>query len=139
MLILSVETEVAPIGSGRAVVLVVEDEVIVRNIICLVLQREGHKVLAASNGLEALDVARRYSGRIDLLLSDVQMPFLDGFSLVDQISPERPGLRVLLISGKLPADVPGDKKDIPLLRKPFRSGELIAKVREALGAGFRPQ
>lgn len=132
MLLLSVETETS-IAPLRAVVLVVEDEVVVRNIVCTVLQREGHKVLAAANGLEALDVARRFSGRIDLLVSDVEMPELDGFSLVDRIRPERPDLRVLLMSGKLTTDVPGDKKHIPFLRKPFRSGEFLAKVRETLG------
>jgi CheY-like chemotaxis protein len=132
LLLLSVETETS-IAPLRAVVLVVEDEVVVRNIVCTVLQREGHKVLAAANGLEALDVARRFSGRIDLLVSDVEMPELDGFSLVDRIRPERPDLRVLLMSGKLTTDVPGDKKHIPFLRKPFRSGEFLAKVRETLG------
>lgn len=134
MLLLSVETDVGSIAPLGAVILVVEDEVLVRNIVCTLLQREGHKVLSASNGIEALDVARRYNGKIDLLVSDVQMPRLDGFSLVGQIRPERPDMRVLLMSGKVSTDVPGDMQDIPLLRKPFRSGEFIAKVRETLGA-----
>lgn len=132
MLLLSVETDVASIPFAGAVILVVEDEVVVRNIVCMLLQREGHRVLSASNGLEALDVARRYKDKIDLLISDVQMPQLDGFSLVGRIRPERPGLRVLLMSGKLSHEVPGDMQDIPVLMKPFRSGEFIAKVRETL-------
>lgn len=132
MLLLSVETDSAPITAGKIVVLVVEDEVVVRNVVCLILQREGHTVLSASNGLEALEVARRYKGRIDLLVSDVQMPELDGLALVEQILPERPQLRVLLMSGKMPEELPEELKDIPILRKPFRSTEFLARVREEL-------
>jgi hypothetical protein len=129
---LSVELEAASFASPKRVVLVVEDEVVVRNVICVILQREGHKVLAAADGLEALQVARTYNGTIDLMVSDVEMPRLGGLELVDRILTERPEVRVLLISGKMSTAMPDDKKDIPFLRKPFRSKELLATIGEVL-------
>lgn len=133
LLLLSVEATTTPVAPLRAVILVAEDEVVVRNIVCVMLQREGHKVLAASNGREALEVARRFNGKIDLVISDIQMPEVDGLTMIDLIRAERSGLRFLLMSGKTTSPLPEDKIDIPFLRKPFRSAEFMEKVRETLG------
>jgi CheY-like chemotaxis protein len=111
------------------VVLVAEDEVIVRNLVRHVLEAEGHYVLAAADGAEALQLSRSYSGSIDLLITDVVMPRLDGFALVKQLLDERPNVRVLLMSGKVSEAIP----DLPFLQKPFAAADFRAKVRDVLG------
>jgi CheY-like chemotaxis protein len=116
------------------VILVAEDEVMVRNLARHVLQAEGHEVLAAADGAEALTLSRDYRGNIDLLITDVVMPRLDGFGLVRQILLERPNLRVLIMSG-----TPGDLRSVPagtpFLQKPFQAAVLRDKVREMLHTG----
>ena len=62
------------------VVLVAEDDVLVRNLINVVLSRAGYAVLLAADGEEALQISRHYAGEINLLLSDVMMPRMDGLS-----------------------------------------------------------
>ena len=116
------------------VILVAEDEVTVRNLVRHVLEAEGHEVLAAADGEEALTISRQYAGTIDMLITDVVMPRLDGLSLVAEIRKHRPDLRVLVISGKTSAELRVDKVAVPYLRKPFVPSVLRAKVREMLQA-----
>src|SRR5438477_7659715 len=121
MFLLSVEFPQARLPQAPSVILVAEDEVIVRNIVCLMLQREGYQVLSAADGKEALELARQYQGTIDLLLSDINMPRMDGISLAEHIIQERPGIRVLLMSGKVSAEIRDKNIRLPFLRKPFVS------------------
>ena len=95
MFLLSVEFPKGPAPQTPRVVLVAEDEVVVRNVVCLILQRDGYQVLSAADGREALELARQYQGTIDLLLSDINMPEMDGPSLAEHVIEERPGIRVL--------------------------------------------
>ena len=67
------------------VVLVAEDDVLVRNLVHAALLRAGYPVLMAADGEEALELSRRYSGEINLLLSDGPMPRMDGFQLAKRI------------------------------------------------------
>ena len=115
------------------VILVAEDEVMVRNLARHILEAEGHEVLAAADGAEALALSRGYTGAIDLLITDVMMPRLDGFGLIRQILQERPNLRILVMSGT-PGDMPRLPVSIPFLIKPFLSGVFRDKVREVLQA-----
>ena len=80
-------------------VLVAEDEAVVRAIVRRCLVSAGHRVLLASSGDEALDVAARFDGPIDVLLSDVVMPGIRGPELADRLRVARPGIRVVLASG----------------------------------------
>ena len=117
---------------GNAVILVVDDEPFVRNVVQRSLTDAGYRVLTASDGVEALDVSRAYSGAIDLVLSDVVMPNMQGTELAERIVQERPGIRVLLMTGKSTADVPPHL--LPdLLRKPFRPEQLLERIRQILG------
>src|SRR5579885_2549808 len=117
---------------GTPVILVVDDEPFVRNIVQRSLTDVGYHVLTASDGAEALDVSRAHMGAIDLVLSDVIMPNMPGTELAERIVEERPGIRVILMTGKGSAGVPPHL--LPgLLRKPFRARQLIERVREALG------
>jgi CheY-like chemotaxis protein len=122
------------------VVLVAEDELVVRNIVCFMLNREGYQVLPAADGKEALELAREYHGTIDLLVTDVKMPRLDGIRLAEQIVKERPGIRVLMMSGKTSAEIRDRNIQLPFLRKPFVPGTFRDKVRDVLnGPPAQPQ
>lgn len=112
----------------RKVVLVAEDDVIVRNLINIVLVRADYSVLLGCDGQEALEISRAYDGAIDLLLTDVKMPRLDGRSLADLIRRERPETKTLVISGRMSSEVRTATVDFSFLRKPFLPSELIESI-----------
>ncbi len=132
MLLLTLDSSELPHVGVRPVILVVEDEVLVRNFVCLQLQRDGYQVLAASDGVEAIDVARAYTGAIQMLVTDVVMPRMDGLALAERLLEERPGLRVLVMSGKLSSGGREKEFRLPFLRKPFLAKDLRDKVKEVL-------
>ena len=112
-------------------ILLAEDDADIRRLVTEVLTNEGFHVISAVNGAAALVDARKYGGNIDLLITDVQMPKMDGFDLQERLRLERPDIKLLVISGALEPDIEG--ADFPLLRKPFHLAELAGKVREVLG------
>ena len=120
---------------GNETVLLVEDEPSVRGLAARVLRKQGYNVLEAVNGGEALQIADTYSGRIDLLLTDVVMPQIGGRELYDQLKPLRADLKVLFTSGYTETAIvqqgnlpPG----VAFLQKPFSPIFLTHKVRELL-------
>ncbi len=124
---------VAPgaLGSEHSVILVVDDEPVLRNVVRSALTKAGFFVLAAENGPQALSVAREFRGRIDLLLTDINMPAMNGFELASLLLAERPGTRVLFMTGNEWAaelTAPGPWK---VLNKPFTPSALVEEVREA--------
>jgi CheY-like chemotaxis protein len=121
--------------TDRPVILIADDEVFVLNVVRLTLEQDGYFILTASDGDEALFISRQYPGRIDLVISDITMPKLSGFEVKERILAERPGTKVLLISGHSQTVV-----GIPFLRKPFLPIELRQKVREMISirSGFSP-
>jgi CheY-like chemotaxis protein len=82
-------------------VLVVEDDRLNRNLICKVLRNEGHQIVEASDGAEALELL--YAQRFDLVITDFVMPRLNGLKLVDQLHPLQPRLPIIFITGYLSA------------------------------------
>jgi CheY-like chemotaxis protein len=110
------------------VILLADDEVLIRNVARKVLQSAGYFVMAASDGEEALNISRQYPGTIHALLSDVNMPNLDGLELREQILFERPETKVMLMSGQ----VESPAQSIPFLRKPFRSSVLKERINQLL-------
>ena len=117
-----------PLRPDQPVVLIAEDEVIVRNLVRIALESAGLFVLAAGDGEEALEISRQFPGPIDALVSDVKMPRLDGLALSHQIRCERPTLKVLLMSGAVDVPIAG----VPFLKKPFHVEELKGRVRQLL-------
>jgi DNA-binding NtrC family response regulator len=111
-------------------VLVVDDEPFVRRFVAEALEHEGFAVLVAAGAEDALEVARRHHGRIDLVLTDVCMPRIRGNELVPLLMARRPGLRSLYMSGDI-REVPAAHVQ-PLLEKPFTLAALGAAVRGAL-------
>jgi nitrogen-specific signal transduction histidine kinase len=126
--------KVAP-PHGSEVVLVVEDEDVVRQLACRTLDALGYTVLEARHGREALQLLGRGAGTVRLVLSDVVMPEMGGRELGDRVSDRYPGIPVLYMSGYTGDDVvqrgllaPG----APFLAKPFTPDALGNKIRELL-------
>src|SRR5438105_2381837 len=123
---------------GSETVLLAEDEPAVRAIARQALERQGYTVLAAPSGADALALAAQHGATIHLLLTDVVMPGMSGRDLADRLTAQRPGIRVLYISGYTDNAIvrhgmlePG----LAYLQKPFRPDALVRKVREVLDAG----
>ena len=106
-------------NSRQFVILLAEDEMLVRNVVRAMLVEAGYMVLDAVDGADALEVSRKYEGAIDLLLTDVKMPGMSGVELSRHITRERPGIKVLLMSGKTSGEFRSAGPAVPLLRKPF--------------------
>jgi nitrogen-specific signal transduction histidine kinase len=84
---------------GKETILLVEDEDDVRNLTARMLEQQGYKVIQASEGREAIKISRKHKGHIDLLMTDVIMPHMNGKVLADQLLAERMNLKVLFLSG----------------------------------------
>ena len=127
--------------SGSETILVVEDEAGVRDLACQFLKQAGYSVLEACHGVEALELAARHSGLIDLLLSDIVMPKMSGVELAAHLRAIRPDLKVILMSGyseysgRQAASIPSD---IRVLQKPFSMPLLGEAIREALATNRNP-
>jgi two-component system cell cycle sensor histidine kinase/response regulator CckA len=127
----------APEGSG-ATVLLVEDEESVRTLVEKVLERKGYRVLLAGNGREALELAAAYDDEIDLLITDVVMPEVGGRELARRIELDRPGIRILYMSGYSEEAVAQHgvlEPGTDFLEKPFTPEVLIERVRLILDGG----
>jgi len=121
---------------GSETVLVVEDEEGVRQVVCAVLRSNGYEVLEAGNGPTALAAYEKNAHKIDIVLTDIVMPQMDGLDLGRELSLRAPGLKILYMSGyrdiALNGAAGGPSK--PFLHKPFTPDILLSKVREVLDA-----
>jgi CheY-like chemotaxis protein len=116
---------------GQTVILVVDDEPLIVDLAKIVLEAEGYFILSANDGEEALVLCRKFPGTLHLLVSDVKMPNMDGLQLIEKLREERPGTKVLLMSGHV-----GSVVGHAILRKPFGPDVLKERVREMLLSGF---
>jgi len=120
---------------GTETVLVVEDADALRKLTHALLEQNGYRVLAASNGAEALKIVEQEKEHIDLLLTDVIMPGLNGRALAERMTGLQPALKVLYMSGYTDSAIEEHgvlKPATYLLPKPFTEETLIQKVREVL-------
>jgi two-component system cell cycle sensor histidine kinase/response regulator CckA len=130
------EREAGTPGStrGTGVVLLAEDDRAVRRLLSDELRRRGFTVLEARHGGEALDICRQYGGEIDVLLTDVVMPTMNGVDLVAAATPVRPQMRVLFMSGHPERAGIGLETDGPdagnLIMKPFAPEVVAARINE---------
>ena len=116
-------------------VLVVEDEEIVRELVCAVLTDSGYDVLCAPNGTEGLRMSDEHRGKIALMITDVVMPQMGGLELAREVSARRPETRVLYVSGYSEDDMSEQgilAADLEFLEKPFTPQALTRKVRAVL-------
>lgn len=127
----------APAVSDAPVILLAEDEDAVRHLAVRILERAGYQTISAADGLDALALVKGREGAIDLVLTDVVMPGVDGRELARRLWAERPGLPVLFVSGYTADDLPAagsvDAR-VAFLQKPFDAASLVDGVRDLLSA-----
>lgn len=118
-------------------ILIAEDEDTLRNLVVRALAQEGHEVLSAADGAEALDLITRDEGQFDLLLTDIRMPLMDGIALALAAARDYPGLVILLMTAY------ADQRERAygleaiihdVITKPFTLAEIKVAVAEALAA-----
>lgn len=118
-------------AKGGETILLVEDNVAIREAAAHILRESGYSILEAGDGREALDVARKTRKPIDLLLADIAMPGMSGRELAQKLRRGRPQLGILHMTGFEAAEGGGEDSVIPF-RKPFTGAVLLQKVREIL-------
>ena len=129
--------ETAVMLDGTETVLVAEDEDAVRQIIEKALQARGYQVMVARDGSEALALASRHAGQIDLLVTDVIMPDMNGRVLSQRLTQVRPTMKTLYLSGYTDDAILHHgvlEEGVAFLQKPFSLGALARKVREVIEA-----
>lgn len=125
-------------GEPRTI-LMIEDEHSVRAIVAIYLENAGFKVLEAADADEAMAVWHQQMGMIDLVLSDVLLSDVDASEVIRRFRDERPDLKVVLMSGGIPAPSENYRQDIgafDFLRKPFTAEELMEVVGASMGETF---
>jgi PAS domain S-box-containing protein len=121
---------------GNQTILVVEDEPGVLELVVSTLSSNGYNILKTTDPLEAISIFEENKANIDLLLTDVVMPFMSGPKLAETLSELKPGLKVILMSGHTDDRISLEKilaKGVPFIPKPFANGALLSKVAQTLG------
>ena len=120
---------------GQETVLVVEDEPAILRLTRVMLEKQGYTVLAAGTPQEAIRIAKGHDGGIDLLITDVVMPEMNGRDLATSLLPLHPNIKCLFMSGYT-ADIIADhgvlKDGVSFIQKPFSAKSLSDKVRQTL-------
>jgi DNA-binding NtrC family response regulator len=114
------------------VILVVDDEESVRLLLSTLLERDSYQVLQARDGQHALEVSRQHTGVINALVTDYKMPRLDGLQLARTLAEERPGLRVMIMSGRMSHPEQLQRCGFPLLSKPFTISGFMSSLKRCL-------
>ena len=135
-------SELAPleVQGGRETILVVEDEEAVRKLVRATLERRGYRVLVASGGPEAIQIARTYDGPIDLLLTDLVMPQMSGAEVAEAVHLQRSETKVLFMSGYTDRSLQKTEslpEQAAFVQKPFTPSTLASRVRGMLDEGAR--
>ncbi len=124
--------------TGHERILLVEDEDNVRAFSARALRATGYEVFEADSGEEALYVLDDIGGQIDLMVSDVVMPEMDGPALLQKVREKLPNLKVIFVSGYAEESVRQDIADdqsVEFLAKPYSLDQINSKVKEVLGKG----
>ena len=121
-------------------VLIADDEESMRSLVARAIAMDGHETVTAEDGAEALEILTREQGRFDLLLTDIQMPVMDGIALALAVARDFPNLKILLMTGF--ADQRERAKGLQaivadVLTKPFSLADLRATVARVLGGQAR--
>ena len=114
-----------------AVVLVADDEPAIRSLATLILKSSGHTVVAAANGLEAIALYRGSPDQFDLVITDLDMPVMDGYQLIELIRQTRPDARIICMSGNPGRELPAG---VLFLQKPFTPKQLCESADQTLGS-----
>jgi two-component system, cell cycle sensor histidine kinase and response regulator CckA len=131
----------APVSGGHETIMVVEDEPVLREMVCEILRQYHYEVIEAGSGVEALRVWDEFDGRVDLLLTDMVMPEgMTGRELASQLKKRKPELKVIYSSGYSPDSNGRDlgQSDTVFLAKPYLPPQLARTVRQSLDLALRP-
>ena len=118
-------------------ILIAEDEEAIRSLVARALRQDGHEVMTASDGAQALDVLLRERGAFELLLTDVRMPIMDGIALAHAVARKHPAVTILLMTGYADQRERAQSLDAlihDVIAKPFSLGTMRRAVSEALRA-----
>lgn len=126
-----ISTAAHPGRHGGDTIMVVEDEPAVLALVAEMLESQGYKVLRAKDAVQALKVSSGFTGSIDLLLTDLSLPAINGVTLANQLTQIRPSLKTVYMSGHSVRWLPEGSR-VPLLQKPFSPTTLYQTVLEAL-------
>ena len=140
------ETETLPSEpAATGTILLADDEELLRGIAVRILEEAGYRVLVAQNGIEALELAHQFTGRVDMLLTDVVMPKMGGFELATRLRTRHPHVKVLFMSGFSEGGLfpqQGERSGLMFLQKPFSPALLLSRIRsimvERVPAGAAP-
>jgi len=113
---------------GAPIILVVEDEALMREVVTIMLEENGFKVLTAGDGIEGLEVFRKNQAEIEYVLMDFSLPVMDGYQAVLEIRKLKPEVGILMVSGLDIAPEVAElyrKGEVEFLAKPFCEVELI--------------
>jgi CheY-like chemotaxis protein len=127
----------ARVEAAMARILLAEDEDPVRALVARALAQDGHEVVGAADGAEALDLLKRESGRFDLLLADIKMPVMDGIALALAAARDFPALPILLMTGYADQRERASGLDAlirDVIAKPFS----LAEIKSAVAAALSP-
>lgn len=113
-----------------SVILVADDDRAVRRLVCTVLRSAGHRLLEAGNGVEAVALFRSNPDDIDLVITDMMMPVVNGAQAIARIRETRPGMPIILITGFTDEPAP---PGVDILPKPFSTRALLDLVARKLG------
>jgi two-component system cell cycle sensor histidine kinase/response regulator CckA len=122
--------------TGQGTILLVEDEEGLRALNARGLSSRGYTVIEAGNGVEAIDAIERRGGNIDLVVSDVMMPEMDGPTMFKELRKRHPDIKIIFVSGyaedAFQKSLP-DPEKYDFLPKPFTLKQLVAQVKETMG------
>jgi CheY-like chemotaxis protein len=130
-------SEFRDLKPSETVILLAEDDPLVRNLVQLILSKQGFTVLAANDGKEALEICGTFKDQIHLLLTDVRMPRMSGLELAEKVREQRPETRILIMSAETIATIAAKNTPDAFLGKPFIPPTLLQCVQRLLTSSFR--
>jgi two-component system, cell cycle sensor histidine kinase and response regulator CckA len=119
-------------GNPQRVIMVVDDESGIREFLAAYLQSKDFKVFTAASAEEACRLWPQIRSDVDLLITDIIMPGMNGKLLAEKLQEDNPGLEVIFMSGYLPEEIAEETLGGTFFRKPFHPHELLKAIREAL-------
>jgi CheY-like chemotaxis protein len=121
-------------------ILIAEDEEVIRSLVARALAQDGHAVVTASDGAEALEVLARERGGFELLLTDIRMPIMDGIALALAAARDHPQVAILLMTGYADQRERASGLDSlihEVITKPFSVADIRRVVNDAIAAGAK--